>query len=186
MVMQDASKLDEANMTALYGMIKCQIFEGQLDDASGQFEFLNEIHSGPGAPADLSYIGALLATRKDHDAEQTVVKLEETVRIHMEHSGLKDGKLSVANITKFDPDLLIQIATELLGHAGADPVPPGETPPQSVSKCMRVLDQVPAARPPPSCLPPTPLPAPAPPWPSPRRRHPLVAAKAQPGHAGRT
>ncbi|KAJ1480809.1 hypothetical protein T484DRAFT_1668725 [Baffinella frigidus] len=139
---QDASKLDEANMTALYGMIKCQIFEGQLDDASGQFEFLNEIHSGPGAPADLSYIGALLATRKDHDAEQTVVKLEETVRIHMEHSGLKDGKLSVANITKFDPDLLIQIATELLGHAGADPVPPGETPPQSVSKCMRVLDQV--------------------------------------------
>ena len=44
------------------------------------------------------------------------------VRIHMEHSGLKDGRLSLVGITKFDPDLLIQIATELLGHAGTDPV----------------------------------------------------------------
>jgi len=32
---QEATKLDEANMTALYGMIRCQVLLGQLDEAAG-------------------------------------------------------------------------------------------------------------------------------------------------------
>lgn len=52
----EACKLDEANMTACYGKITCQILRNNpsdLEEAAQQFEFLNEIHGGSGAPSDL-------------------------------------------------------------------------------------------------------------------------------------
>jgi hypothetical protein len=58
--------------------------QGELEDAAGQFEFLNEIHSGSNPSSELAYIGALLANRKDKDVERTIAKLDETVRVQME------------------------------------------------------------------------------------------------------
>ena len=65
---KNATSLDEANMASLYGSIRCQILLGETEDAAGQFEFLNEIHSE--APtSDLCYLGAMLAIRNgDEDA----------------------------------------------------------------------------------------------------------------------
>lgn len=46
----------------------CVLGAGDIDEAAGQFEFLNEIHSD-NASSDLCYIGALLASRRDQDQE---------------------------------------------------------------------------------------------------------------------
>ena len=70
---QEAAERDQANMGAVYGQIRCQVLLGQLDDAAGQFDFLNEIHAGP----DLAYIGALLAARKDGDSGLAARRLDE-------------------------------------------------------------------------------------------------------------
>jgi hypothetical protein len=38
-------KLDETSVTALTGVIHCQLLEGQLEEAEQQLEFLTEIQS---------------------------------------------------------------------------------------------------------------------------------------------
>uniref|UniRef100_A0A6U5AVN5 Uncharacterized protein n=1 Tax=Hemiselmis andersenii TaxID=464988 RepID=A0A6U5AVN5_HEMAN len=136
---KQATSLDEANMTALYGSITCQILLGDIDDAAGQFEFLNEIHSG-NASSDLTYIGALLATRKDHDPEKTTEKLEETLAVHLE--GVGKDYWTIQGMIKLNPDFLLTIARDLLGIAGNEPCPRGEPPPPTVSKAMKVLGPV--------------------------------------------
>ncbi|XP_025066742.1 tetratricopeptide repeat protein 21B isoform X1 [Alligator sinensis] len=50
-----AMTLDETSVSALTGIIRCQLIEGQLEDADQQLEFLNEIQqsigkSGPASP----------------------------------------------------------------------------------------------------------------------------------------
>jgi tetratricopeptide repeat protein 21B len=40
---REATRLDESNMEGHYGIIKCQILEGNLEDAAQQLEFLNEV-----------------------------------------------------------------------------------------------------------------------------------------------
>uniref|UniRef100_A0A667H581 Tetratricopeptide repeat protein 21B n=1 Tax=Lynx canadensis TaxID=61383 RepID=A0A667H581_LYNCA len=50
-----AMKLDETSVPALIGVIRCQLIEGQLQDADQQLEFLSEIQQsiGKSAPASL-------------------------------------------------------------------------------------------------------------------------------------
>uniref|UniRef100_A0A7S0YZT4 Tetratricopeptide repeat protein 21B n=1 Tax=Hemiselmis tepida TaxID=464990 RepID=A0A7S0YZT4_9CRYP len=136
---KQATSLDEANLGALYGSMQCQVLLGDVEDAAGQFEFLNEIHSGS-ASSDLCYIGALLASRKDADSEAAVRKLEETLQVHLESAG-KDY-WSIQGMIKLNPDFLLTIARDLLEIAGTEPCPRGEPPPPAVSKAMKVLGPV--------------------------------------------
>ena len=59
-----------------------QIFLGDMEEASQQFEFLNAIHgdSATGKSTELCYIGALLAMKLEKNTESAIMKLEETVR----------------------------------------------------------------------------------------------------------
>eukprot|EP00961_Rhodomonas_salina_P031684 427160-Rhodomonas_salina.1 len=52
-------------------------------DVEGRRQFLNEIHSGTNASAELAYIGALLASAREKSEEKTIQKLEETVKLHL-------------------------------------------------------------------------------------------------------
>ena len=45
---KEASQVDEGNVQALIGVIKCQVMMGKLDDAEQQLEFLNEIQASMG------------------------------------------------------------------------------------------------------------------------------------------
>lgn len=45
---KQALKLNESNVPALYGIIKCQILEDNFEEAEQQLEFLNEIQATTG------------------------------------------------------------------------------------------------------------------------------------------
>ena len=159
---QEAAKLDEANMTALYGAILCQIHQGQLDDAAQQFEFLSEIHADASASADLAYIGALLASRKEKDAECTLAKLEEAARLHLAAfdapasasaagggsggagggSGAVRRGTTLGELAAMNPDFLLQIARDMTYLLGPEPIPQGEPPSAHFAVCRRILDAV--------------------------------------------
>jgi tetratricopeptide repeat protein 21B len=65
---------------ALYGLIKCQVIEGQLDEAARQLEFLMEVSAAK--EPELTFLSALLAWRFSHDRERAVKLLTETVDLH--------------------------------------------------------------------------------------------------------
>ena len=48
---RNAMKLDETSVEALTGVIRCQLLEGHIEDASQQLEFLNEIQQNIGRSA---------------------------------------------------------------------------------------------------------------------------------------
>jgi hypothetical protein len=58
---RQASKLDESNVSALAGMIYCQICEGQYDDAEQQLELFRMIQESVGRTSELAFLDALLA-----------------------------------------------------------------------------------------------------------------------------
>jgi tetratricopeptide repeat protein 21B len=58
---RQASKLDESNVSALAGMIYCQICEGQYDDAEQQLDLFRMIQESVGRTAELVFLDALLA-----------------------------------------------------------------------------------------------------------------------------
>ena len=139
----EACKLDEANMIACYGKIICQILRGETNDveeAAQQFEFLNEIHGGSGAPSDLYYIGTLVASRKERDPAAAVRQLQETARVHLEAVSL--DAMGTETLIKLNPDFITTLAKEMLEHAGSEPAPPGETVSPLVSQVLEFLRPV--------------------------------------------
>jgi tetratricopeptide repeat protein 21B len=58
---RQASKLDESNVSALAGMIYCQICEGQYEDAEQQLELFRMIQESVGRTSELAFLDALLA-----------------------------------------------------------------------------------------------------------------------------
>ena len=61
--------MDEGNVQALIGVIKCQLMMGKLDEAEQQLEFLNEIQASMGKSTELLFLGALLTWRQKGDRE---------------------------------------------------------------------------------------------------------------------
>ena len=139
----EACRLDEANMTACYGKITCQILRNNpsdLEEAAQQFEFLNEIHGGSGAPSDLCYIGALIASRKDANPDSCVRQLQETARVHLETISLDTVTRDL--LIKLNPDFVTNLAKEMLEYAGSAPALSGEPPSPLVAKALDVLRPV--------------------------------------------
>ena len=63
MYYDEASKLDEGNLAALHGRIKCKILQGHHKDAEQELEFLSEISSMGNSP-ELIFLQALLAGKR--------------------------------------------------------------------------------------------------------------------------
>ena len=55
--------------------------------------------------------------------EAQVRQLQETARVHQEAAAA--DVLSVAALTRLNPDFVINLAREMLEHAGSEPPPPG-------------------------------------------------------------
>lgn len=69
---REASKLEETNVQALTGMIRCQIVQGKLEDAEQQLELFRMVQSTIGRSSELLFLDALLAWRKDENREKHV------------------------------------------------------------------------------------------------------------------
>uniref|UniRef100_A0A8D0ECK0 Tetratricopeptide repeat domain 21B n=1 Tax=Salvator merianae TaxID=96440 RepID=A0A8D0ECK0_SALMN len=107
-----AMSLDETSVPALTGIIRCQLMEGKLDDVEQQLEFLNEIQQSVGKSAELSYLRAVLAMKKQKGQEEVVSLLNDVLDAHF--SSLQGLPLGVEYFEKLNPDFLIEIIQEYL------------------------------------------------------------------------
>ena len=137
---REATRLDESNMEAHYGIIKCQILENKLDDAEQQLEFLNEIQMSIGSNAALSHLSALLAWEKHRDVAKSVSLLEETITLHSEQ--IEEVEMGYGYFAALNPDLLVQITKQFLQHCPTEPIPAGEDKDKTLMKGIHVLEIV--------------------------------------------
>ncbi|CAL8321389.1 unnamed protein product [Merluccius merluccius] len=135
-----AMTLDETSVPALTGIIRCQLMEGQLEEAQLQLEFLTEVQQSIGKSGELLYLRAVLARRRCRPQEEVVALLNEAVDTHL--TTLQGLPLGVDYLEKLNPDFLLGVITEYLTLCPAMPPAPGQAPAPLLQRCSSVLDTV--------------------------------------------
>ncbi|XP_040560144.1 tetratricopeptide repeat protein 21B isoform X2 [Gallus gallus] len=137
---QTAMTLDETSVSALTGIIRCQLIQGQLEDAEQQLEFLNEIQQSIGKSGELSFLRAVLAMKKHKRQEEVIALLNDVLDTHF--SALHGFPLGVEYFEKLNPDFLLEITREYLNFCPAEPASPGQSPSPLLKHCASVLETV--------------------------------------------
>ncbi|NXL43527.1 TT21B protein, partial [Podilymbus podiceps] len=122
------------------GIIRCQLIQGQLEDAEQQLEFLNEIQQSIGKSGELSFLRAVLAMKKHKRQEEVIALLNDVLDTHF--SSLHGFPLGVEYFEKLNPDFLLEITKEYLNFCPAQPASPGQTPSPLLKHCASVLETV--------------------------------------------
>uniref|UniRef100_A0A8B9G865 Tetratricopeptide repeat protein 21B n=1 Tax=Amazona collaria TaxID=241587 RepID=A0A8B9G865_9PSIT len=135
-----AMRLDETSVPALTGIIRCQLIQGQLEDAEQQLEFLNEIQQSIGKSGELSFLRAVLAMKKQKRQEEVIALLNDVLDTHF--SSLCGFPLGVEYFEKLNPDFLLEIIREYLNFCPAQPASPGQSPSPLLKHCASVLETV--------------------------------------------
>nr|XP_030134266.3 tetratricopeptide repeat protein 21B isoform X1 [Taeniopygia guttata] len=135
-----AMTLDETSVSALTGIIHCQLIQGQLEDAEHQLEFLNEIQQSIGKSGELSFLHAVLAMKKHKRQEDVFALLNDVLDTHF--SSLHGFPLGVEYFEKLNPDFLLEIIREYLNFCPSQPASPGQSPSPLLKHCASVLETV--------------------------------------------
>ncbi|XP_075367447.1 tetratricopeptide repeat protein 21B isoform X5 [Mycteria americana] len=135
-----AMTLDETSVSALTGIIRCQLIQGQLEDAEQQLEFLNEIQQSIGKSGELSFLHAVLAMKKHKRQEEVIALLNDVLDTHF--SSLHGFPLGVEYFEKLNPDFLLEIIREYLNFCPAQPASPGQSLSPLLKHCASVLETV--------------------------------------------
>nr|XP_031307440.1 tetratricopeptide repeat protein 21B isoform X1 [Camelus dromedarius] len=135
-----AMTLDETSVSALIGLIQCQLIEGQLQEADQQLEFLSEIQQSIGKSAELTYLHAVLAMKKNKRQEEVINLLNDVLDTHFSH--LEDLPLGIQYFEKLNPDFLLEIITEYLNFCPMQPASPGQPLSPLLRRCTSILETI--------------------------------------------
>ncbi|KAM9033188.1 tetratricopeptide repeat protein 21B [Sarcophilus harrisii] len=135
-----AMTLDETSVSALIGIIRCQLIEGQIQDAGHQLEFLNEIQQSIGKTAELTFLHAVLAMKEHKPQEEVINLLNDVLDTHF--SNLQALPFGIQYFEKLNPDFLLEIVTEYLNFCPTQPASPGQPPSLLLRHCTSVLETI--------------------------------------------
>uniref|UniRef100_A0A8C5R7T2 Tetratricopeptide repeat domain 21B n=1 Tax=Leptobrachium leishanense TaxID=445787 RepID=A0A8C5R7T2_9ANUR len=135
-----AMTLDESSVPALTGIIRCQLLEGQLQDADQQLEFLMEIQQSIGKSAELMYLRAVLAMKKQKKQEEVIHLLNDVLDTHF--SSLQGLPLGISYFEKLNPDFLLEIIKEYLSFSPMQASTPGQPMSPLLRHCASVLETI--------------------------------------------
>ncbi|XP_071943351.1 tetratricopeptide repeat protein 21B-like [Antedon mediterranea] len=133
-----AMKLDETSVTALTGIIRCQLIEDNLEDAEQQLEFLGEIQDSIGKSAEIIYLRSVLASKKNKPAEDVVGLLNEAVEVHF--AKFTGTPLGPEYFTTLNPDFVLEMTKEYIKFAPTEPQAPGQAVSPLLKRCARILE----------------------------------------------
>ncbi|ELK28172.1 Tetratricopeptide repeat protein 21B [Myotis davidii] len=137
---QIAINLEETSITAVIGCIRCQLIEGQLQEADQQLEFLSEIQQSFGKYAELTYLQAILAIKKNKRQEEVINLLNDALDTHF--SQLQDLPFGIQYFEKLNPDFLLEIITDYLNYCPLQPASPGQPLSPLLKRCTSVLEAI--------------------------------------------
>ena len=101
-------------------MIKCKIYEGQIDDAEQQVEFVKQVEDTMGRSSEMAFLEGKISARKEIDEddpkaqEQRIIRsiqlIDESLKKHIKFTKtLKPGFNFFINL---NPDFLLELAKE--------------------------------------------------------------------------
>ncbi|XP_051938741.1 tetratricopeptide repeat protein 21B-like isoform X1 [Hippocampus zosterae] len=135
-----AMTLDEMSLTALTGLIWCQLIEGCLEEAEKDLEFLTEIQQSTGKSGEILYLLALVAIKKHHPQEEITKLLKDAVETHF--STVQGLPLGLEYFQKLNPDFLFQVVKEYLALCPTKPSAQGQSAVPQLRHCATLLDAV--------------------------------------------
>ncbi|XP_036594734.1 tetratricopeptide repeat protein 21A isoform X2 [Trichosurus vulpecula] len=136
----EAMKLDESSIAALTGIIWCQILEGNLEEAEQQLEFLKEVQLSLGKSEVLTFLQALLASKKHKSEQVATALLKEAAELHF--SNMQGLPLSVEYFEKLNPIFLVNIVKEYLFFCPRQPRSPGQIVSPLLKQAAVILNPV--------------------------------------------
>uniref|UniRef100_A0A8B9RLT8 Tetratricopeptide repeat domain 21A n=1 Tax=Astyanax mexicanus TaxID=7994 RepID=A0A8B9RLT8_ASTMX len=103
-----ALNIDQGSMAASIGMIKCQLMDGQVEKASQQLDFFQEVQQSLGR-SEVSLLQAILAQKKGAAEERVVALLKEATELHLQTlRGLPHG---VDYLQRLNLNFLLQVVS---------------------------------------------------------------------------
>ncbi|XP_049622407.1 tetratricopeptide repeat protein 21A [Suncus etruscus] len=142
---QEAMKLEESSVTALTGVIWCQILEGHLEEAEHQLEFLKEVQQSLGKSEVVVFLQALLLSKQHQGAQEARMLLKEAVELHF--SNMQSLPLGPEYLEKLNPLFLVCIANEYLLFCPKQPRSPGQIVSPLLKQVAMILNPVVKAAP---------------------------------------
>jgi len=133
----EASKLDEGNMQALHGRIKCEIMSGEYREAEAQLEFLRDTST---QNAQLLFLSALVAWHQEHDEVRLLQVLNDAVEAHSDSLG--DRRPGADHLIAFNPDFMLELIGEIMAHVGAEPKSQSDPPNPLLDRAIQLLQQL--------------------------------------------
>ena len=119
---QRASQLDPSNVNSLEGQVRCQLLEGQYEDALQQIDLVNmNVSSNDELPTDFGLIKAILAKVASRNITEHLELVQECKETHSIRLAAAKHAASLFSwgfydLQAFDPDLILALATEFLYH----------------------------------------------------------------------
>ncbi|XP_076366451.1 LOW QUALITY PROTEIN: tetratricopeptide repeat protein 21B-like [Tachypleus tridentatus] len=137
---RNATDLDEGSVSALLGVIFCQLIEGQLEVAGQQIELLKEIQKSTGMTSELSFLSGMLAQKQGKRTDEVLGYLNESVELHF--SALETLPLGLTYFLYLNPDFLLLIVKLYMHYVPEQPVTVGQPQPPALKRGLTILQPV--------------------------------------------
>ena len=135
-----ASNDDSLGVAGIEGTIHCQLMMGDLADAAGQLEFLQEMGQAMGSTVASALLNVLLLIKRSADFDQANDVLDDALSdLREKLSGVRPGP---DHLTQLQPHLLLDVAEVYLESCGSEPRSSTEPPAPQLKQVKQVLQVV--------------------------------------------
>ncbi|XP_028826329.1 tetratricopeptide repeat protein 21B isoform X2 [Denticeps clupeoides] len=138
-----ALQAEDSSLSALAGLVRCQLMSGQEEAAAQQLEFLLELQQSTGRTPEVVLLQALLAQKKGAAQEAVTHLLKDATELHF--LGLGSCSLSAEYFRRLDPTFLFQVVDLHLSLLQTQPLLPD--PPFGLLHSVMILETIMKAAP---------------------------------------
>ena len=124
-----AIEMDDGNVVAALGILKCQIMDDKLDDIGEQLELLSESQQGITAHPEFPYLKAMY-NKKRNSFDKNVKLIDESITCHFR--ALKRLPLGKSYFFNMNPDFVVELVKEYKAFA--------PSPSPILKKCGAILE----------------------------------------------
>lgn len=137
---ENASKIDDTDVGALYGRIQCKIYRGMLGEAAQELGFLQEISGEVGASAELSFLSAKLAWKKDKQERAAVSFLNKAVAAHM--AKVESVGPGLGYFVTYNPHFMLEVVNEFMQFVSTEPRKSTDPVAPLLKRAIQLLQQL--------------------------------------------